>query len=169
MLTLAALTIVLTADGQSAPLAADTTISRLPPFKLDRPDWLPLTPQQIAGALAGRALLVDEDYQPFPGVKIKTFWMGGCPPREAFSSNGDWSRYVCQRGPHIYTGRWKTEKFRGGDRLCVEAPDFPKLCRFVWREASDNRVIMAADPIFLNEHQDDPRTFNPYRLVATKR
>ncbi|AUW58068.1 hypothetical protein C1T17_08055 [Sphingobium sp. SCG-1] len=140
--------------------------TEIPPLKLDQPNWRPMTGQQISAAFRGRALYVDEAYRPYPNVKVKTFWMGGCPPSEHFAANGVWTRSECHRARKSYFGRWETERFRGGERLCVEAPNFPKLCRFVWLGAAGDRVFMAADKLFWEEPMDDPRTFNPYLLVV---
>lgn len=154
------------ANAQSASSVAANPHS--PPLKLDLPRWLPLTAAQIVRAFAGRTLVVDEDFQPYPGVRVVTFRMGGCPPSETFSADGVWTRYECLRGPRTYTGHWTTEKFRGGERLCVQAPDFIKSCRFVWQGSAGDRFIMAADHRASRQDQDDPHIFNPYRLLAPK-
>ncbi len=143
--------------------------SRVPSLKLDQPTWLPLTGDQIREAVSGRVLQHDIDYRPFPGVKVKSIFLGGCPPQETFSSDGGWTREACFRVATVFSGRWTTEKFRGGERLCVEAPKFKRLCRFVWKGAAENQFFMAADSPLLEEQQGDPRTFNSYRLVAIRR
>lgn len=142
------------------------TATQVPPLKLDQPDWRPMTGPEISAAFRGRVLNVDEAYQPYPKVRVKTFWMGGCPPREYFAANGVWTRSECHRALKSYSGRWETERFRGGERLCVAATDFPKLCRVVWLGAASDQVFMAADKTFWEEPMDDPITFNPYRLVV---
>jgi len=141
------------------------TPSHLPPLKLDRPNWLPMTGPQIVEAFAGRMIGVDRRYEPYPGVRVNVVFIGGCPPGESFDRNGGWSKSVCFRALRTYKGKWWTEKFRGGERLCVEASDFPKLCRFVWYVSSE-RVIMAADSLNHDEPQDDPITFSPYRWIS---
>ncbi|MDF7774334.1 hypothetical protein P1X14_03665 [Sphingomonas sp. AOB5] len=146
------------------PAAAQNASQHKPPLKLDRPGWLPLTGPQIMQTFADRMLILDEAFEPYPGVRVVTFGMGGCPPTETFSANGGWTRFECRRGPHTYQGSWTTEKFRGGERLCVQAPDFPRLCRFVWAGIAGDRIIMGAN----REHQDDPQTYNPYRLTRTR-
>lgn len=153
-------------NHSSSPSGGVPTAVRVPSLRLDEPDWQPMTGEQINTALRERTLIVDETYRPYPDVRVKIFWMGGCPPREHFGANGIWSRYECQRGPRLYSGRWETERFRGGERLCVAASDFPKLCRFVWLGAKPNNVFMAASRMAWEEPMDDPRTFNPYRLVV---
>lgn len=170
-----ALALSLVASGMASP---DNRLSerpegavvatKMPPLKLDQPDWQPMTGQQISAAFTGRVLTLDDTYRPSPMIRVKTFWRGGCPPSEQFAPNGVWTRYECQRAPKVYSGRWETERFRGGERLCVAAPDFPRLCRFVWLGASSGRIFMAADGLFWDEPMDDPRTFNPYRLVAAR-
>lgn len=168
MMILAAASGVMAADGQSVRSSVGTTGGQTPPLKLGQPRWLPLTARQITALFSEHTLIVNENYQPFPRTKVETFWIGGCPPREEFSLKRSWTRYECQRVPRVYKGAWTTERFRGGERLCVEAPDFPKLCRFVWQDASQEEVIMAADWTRAGQSQDDPHTFNPYRLVPSK-
>jgi len=153
---------------KSVPAESAVVDTQVPPLRIDRPDWRPMTTQQIIAVFAGRALLIDEDYRPYPEVRVSIFFRGGCPPREKFAADGVWARYECRRAFTSYSGRWETEKFRGGERLCVSAPDFSKLCRFVWGGAASDRVFMAADPISPGESMDDLRTFNPYRLVIDK-
>jgi len=146
------------------PAATGAPVSRIPPLRLDRPRWLPMTGPQIVARFRDRTLVVNENYQPLPGVRVETYWVGGCPPSETFSANGGWTRSMCQRMAKVYEGKWTTEPLRGAERLCVEAPDFPKLCRFVWEGKSREEVFMAAD--WGGGSEEDARIFNPYRLIA---
>jgi hypothetical protein len=158
----------ITAAAQSMASPSVQRDSRVPPLKLAQPWWLPLTGLQIVALLHDHTLRVDEDYRPVAGVRVETYSDGACPTSETFASNGAWSRFVCHRGARTYRGTWAAEKFRGGERLCVEAPDFPKLCRFVWQGASRNEVFTAADPA-RGESQDDPSRFNSYRMTPSGR
>jgi hypothetical protein len=150
------------------PLAdsVDRAIAHVPPLRVDRPDWQSLDAAQIVATFSGYGLNVDEDYEPYPGVRIKARFRGGCPPSEAFERNGHWKKTMCARARRFYSGSWSTEKFRGGgERICVEAPDYPRLCRSVW-PLSDQRVIMAGE--VYGESQDDPSAYNLYRLTVLK-
>jgi hypothetical protein len=52
----------------ASPVAASTAqrqeganLERVPPLRLASPDWQPMNGQQLAAALTGRDLIVDED------------------------------------------------------------------------------------------------------------
>jgi len=143
------------------PASADRT----PALRLAQPHWLPLTAEQIRALFADRGLAMDEGYQPLPGAKIEMIEIGGCWPSEIYFADGQWQRHMCSRGPREFAGRWYTEKFRGGERLCVEASDFPKRCRFVWLGDAPNRVIMAYAGLGASGTWEDPAWFNPYILT----
>lgn len=137
-----------------------------PPFKLIQPKWLPLTGSQIAAALSGNRLTIDEDYEVAPGLRPQVSFTGGCIPTEVFHPDGRWLSRFCYRGPKIFNGRWTVEPFRGGDHLCVEAPDFARTCRFVWQAAAPNRLFMPAS-VSMVRHWTEAldATFNPYVLT----
>jgi hypothetical protein len=150
------------AQTNSPPISS---ADRSPALRLAQPRWLPLSGQQIKVLFEDRALAIDEGYEPYPGAKIEMLEAGGCWPAERFLASGQWQRFECQRGPRRITGHWYTEKFRGGERLCVEAPDFVKRCRFVWQGADANRVIMPYAGIRPSNSWDDPTWYNPYILA----
>jgi hypothetical protein len=153
------------AKDQSQP-GAMSRRSHVPPLRLDAPRWLPLTGAQIVALFSDRTLNVDESYEPFPGVKVEIFEIGGCWPRETFFAHGRWQRFECQRGPRTFEGHWTTDKFRGGERLCVQATGLPRRCRFVWRDASADRVFMGvAGATRASDSWDDPAAYTPYRLT----
>jgi len=107
--------------------------------------------------------VLDTEYEPYPGVRVDTYYIGGCAPTEVFSHDGRWEINECQRAVRVYRGRWTVEPFQGGYRLCVEATDFAKQCRFVWQGASADRLILSAPESFPSE--DWGNAYNPYRLV----
>jgi hypothetical protein len=145
------------------PHAATSEAVRATPLRLVRPSWFPLTGQQIRSLFSDRILVLDEDYQPAPGVKLQIDYFGACPPTETFFADGRWQLNECQRARRLFEGHWTTDTFRGGERLCVEALDYPKQCRGVWQGSSTYQIIMApASPDLQN---DDPERFNPYRLM----
>jgi len=153
------------ADRSRASSSATLAASRTPPLRLDAPRWAPLTGQQIAALFKGHSLIVDENYEPVPGVKVEIFEVGGCWPRENFFADGRWQRFECQRAARTYDGHWTTEAFRGGERLCVQASDFLKRCRLVWRGKSADQIIMPVAGVHARDDWDDPDAYNPYRLV----
>ena len=70
------------------------------------------------------------------------------------------------RGPRFYRGRWTVEPYQGGDHLCVEAPDYPRRGRFVWRGDGPDRAFM---PAFLSiGGVEVENVFNPYRLTPVE-
>lgn len=150
-------------SGAAKAIAATTP--RAPPLRLDAPRWQPLTGQQVTALFKGNSLIVDEGYEPVPGVKVEIFEFGGCWPSENFFADGRWQRFECQRAARRYDGQWTTEPFRGGERLCVQASDLPKRCRFVWQGKSADQVIMPVAGIRISDSWDDPDAYTPYRLV----
>ena len=96
-----------------------------PPVRLTRPNWAFLTGQEIEALFSDTALIIDIEYEVAPGIKPTILLEGGCPPVESFSADGCWTKAVCHRVMRVFEGRWTTESVGGGDRLCVEACDFP--------------------------------------------
>lgn len=142
-----ALVIAVPVDGTVPALAASPETAdahHTPPLRLAEPDWRPLSGKQIEAKFADRDVIVDETYEPVPGVKIVMVYAGGCPPIETFAADGRWRMTMCSRSLRVYDGRWSIEPFRSSQQLCVSAIDFPKACRFVWRGANDDQVIMPA-------------------------
>ncbi|MBS7670964.1 hypothetical protein [Croceicoccus gelatinilyticus] len=143
------------------------TIPRDPPVRLVQPDWLPLTGSEIEDTISGMRLSIDDAYEVAPGLKPKLAYVGGCLPTEVFHADGQWKTSFCSTSPVDIRGRWLIEKFRGGEHLCVEAPDLPITCRFVWRGRKRNRLFMPATvleyPTTRNELGEN--VFNPYLLT----
>lgn len=106
--------------------------------------------------------MLDGEYEPFPGVRVNTYYMGGCPPTEIFGHDGRWEKSECQRAVRVYRGHWTVEVFQGGHRLCVEAVDFLKQCRFVWQGASADQLILSAPTPSPSGWGD---AYNPYRIL----
>lgn len=133
-----------------------------PPLRLAEPRWLPLTGQEIKSLISDHTIVIDEGYEPYPGTGVVVSYVGACPPYETFSADGRWQMGRCERAYRVFNGRWTTEPFRGGERLCVEASDFPKQCRFVWQGASADQIVMPrgspAQDVQLNSD------YSPYRL-----
>ena len=153
------------AEDQPQPRPISKT-PHVPPLRLDAPRWLPLTGTQIVALFSDRVLEVEENYEPSPGVKVEMVEVGGCWPQEKFFADGRWQRVECQRGARTFEGHWGTDKFRGGERLCVEAADFPKRCRFVWEGASADRVFMGVAGVTrASDSWDDPASYAAYRLT----
>lgn len=153
------------ASAQQPPLSPSPTPKALP-IRLDQPDWRALASSEIKRLFLNRALVVQADYEPAPGISVKVRYFGGCPPREQFSADGRWVMQECQRGQRRYQGHWQTERLKDDDWLCVEADDFPKKCRLVWRGVLRDQVVMS--PI---SPSDDPILdgfFNPYRLIDVR-
>jgi len=154
------------AEPAQSDAPAVSPVDRKPPLRLAAPRWPPLTGQQIKVLFGNRTLNMDEGYEPFPGVKVQMVEFGGCWPQERFLADGQWQRSECQRAARTFAGRWHTEPFRGGERLCVEAPGFEKRCRFVWQGDSANRVIMSYARFRSPESLEDPDWYNPYLLSS---
>lgn len=153
------------AEDQPQPRPISKT-PHVPPLRLDAPRWPPLTGGQIVALFSNRILDVDESYEPFPGVRIEILEVGGCWPKEIFLADGRWQRFECQRGSRTFEGHWTTDKFRGGERLCVEATDLPRRCRFVWQGLSADRVFMGVAGVTrASDTWDDPAAYAPYRLT----
>jgi hypothetical protein len=139
-----------------------------PPFRLLTPNWHPLTGSQIRAAVSGHHLRIDENYKVAPGLKPKAIFAGGCPPPETFYADGRWTTFFCDRAGTGFEGRWSVEPFRGGEHLCVEAPDFPKSCRFVWGSRSPSRLFMPTTVSSWatgKQEYDWDQAFNRYVLV----
>lgn len=133
------------------------------PLRLARPQWRPLTAQEIKDRVSDQVVVVEKEYKPAPGVTINGGYVGGCPPSETFFADGRWEMGMCQRVYRTFKGRWFTEPFRGGDRLCTEADDRSKECRFVWQGSSVDQIVMSQQSLAdANELCDD---FNPYRVA----
>jgi len=115
-------------------------------LRLTAPDWPPLTAEQLS------ALISDQT-----AISEVGLW-GGCPTQETFYPDGRWEMGMCQRTYRVYQGRWRKEAFRGGERLCVEASDYPKQCRFVWQGSAASQIVM---PFSLGRSDD---VFIRYRL-----
>jgi hypothetical protein len=130
-------------------------------LRLTAPDWPPLTAEQISAIISDRTVIVENGYEPFPGTKVQYFYKGGCPPYETFYQDGRWEMGMCQRTYRVYQGRWSTEAFRGGERLCVEASDYPKQCRFVWQGSAASQIVM---PLSLGRSDEANDVYSPYRL-----
>jgi hypothetical protein len=156
--------------GGSASVAAETlqrdAALHVLPLRLAEPQWRPLTAQEIKSRISGRTVVIDETYEPAPGVKVNVSFPGGCPPSETFFPDGRWEMGMCERLYRTFKGRWYTEAFRGGGRLCTEANDHAKECRFVWQGSTADQIIMSQPSIAgANEPTDD---FNPYRVTPRK-
>lgn len=151
-------------------LSAPTASAQTPPvyhslsLRLAFPNWAPMTGKQIEAMFADRDVIVDENYEPAPGIKIDMVFQGGCPPIETFAADGRWQMAMCSRALRIYDGQWSIEPFQGGSQLCVSAVDFLKECRLVWQGPTADQVIMPlADTISsLGPY------FNLYRLRPTR-
>ena len=153
--------------AQSAPAdkkRMEAPRDRMPPVSLVRPDWLPLGGQELVDAVSGKTLMLDEEYEIAPGVKPQVIYIGGCPPGERFDADGKWTGTFCYRVMRIFKGRWTVEKFRGGERLCVEAEGYSKRCRFVWQGEEPDQLFLPAETIPAQE--DDPVRYNPYRTTT---
>lgn len=136
------------------------------PLRWARPQWRPLTGQQITALISDRTVIIDTTYEPYPGTKVNAVFWGGCPPYETFLADGRWQMGMCQRVYRVYKGRWTTEAFRGGERLCVDAIDRPKECRFVWQGSTVDQIVMAlATPAEANELNED---YSPYRVTKSR-
>lgn len=132
------------------------------PLRLAAPQWPPLTAQQIRGLVADRMVIVEDGYEPAPGIKLRAFFVGGCPPAETFFPDGRWEMGVCERAYRVFKGFWSTEAFRGGDRLCVEANDRPKACRFVWQGAVADQIVMSQPSRAGADTSNED--YSPYRI-----
>lgn len=149
-----------TGDGAEAA-------TRIPPVKLDRPNWRPLRGAEIKATLSGKTLLLDEDFYVAPSVKVKPFYDASCPPIEDFAPDGAWRRVECGEHQPTFTGRWEIESFNGGERLCVGMLRGQRLCRLVWRGAAPDQIFMGAFDYRRDKSMDRPSNYNPYRLIAT--
>lgn len=137
-------------------------VSHTLPLRLAKPRWRPLTGQEIKALISDHTAVIDERYEPYPGVKLEVSFVGGCAPSETFFADGRWQMGMCQRAYRVYNGRWTTEAFLGGERLCVEAGDRPKECRFVWQGSSADQIVMPLwTPAQDKQVNED---FNPYQL-----
>lgn len=162
----AAATVLLAVGLEPASAEPDhvAASARIPPLLLALPHWPPLNEKQITEAISGRIATVNYAYEPYPGVKVSIIHIGGCPPSETFFADGRWRMGVCQRAFRVYEGRWKTEAFRGGQRLCVEATDSPKSCRFVWQGSTTHELFLSP-----GEAENSGETGNsatPYTVIA---
>lgn len=153
------------APVRAEPANAEHTFHTLP-LRLAQPQWRPLTGQQITALISDRTIVIDTTYEPYPGAKVNAMFRGGCPPYETFFADGRWQMGMCQRAYRVYEGRWITEAFRGGERLCVDAIDRPKECRFVWQGSTADQIVMAlATRAEVNELNED---YSPYRLTKSR-
>lgn len=134
-------------------------------LRLDIPREPPLKDQEIRRQIANRVLRIDSEYEPAPGVPLNQKFMGGCPPTEWFYSNGDWKKSVCEVSGRMYTGRWTIESYRAGHWLCVEAVDYAKACRAVWRGPRADQIIMPVSEF--TRIGDRIEALSLYRLEAT--
>jgi len=151
--------------AKAEPAVAEHTFHALP-LRLAQPPWRPLTGQQIAALISDHTVVVDTTYEPYPGAKVNVMFRGGCPPYETFFADGRWQMGMCQRAYRVYEGRWTTEAFGGGERLCVEAADRPKECRFVWQGSTVDQIVMAlATRPEANDLNED---YSPYRLTKSR-
>ncbi|MCA0978554.1 hypothetical protein LCM19_09270 [Qipengyuania flava] len=135
---------------------------RMPPVSLIRPDWPSLGGQNLVDAMSGRALVLDEEFEIASGVKPQVIYSGGCPPDERFDADGKWTGIFCFRVKTTFEGQWTVEKFRGGERLCVEAEGYSERCRSVWQGEEPDQLFLPAETI--SDQEDDPVRYNPYRI-----
>jgi hypothetical protein len=165
MTLVSAIILFLTCDGLASVAAEPVQVGSVfhaPPLRLAEPKWRPLTGQEIKLLISDHTAVIDERYEPYPGVKVNVIYWGGCPPYETFFADGRWEMGMCQVAYRVYNGRWTTEAFRGRERLCVEASDRPKECRFVWQGANADQIVMPlGTPVQDNQLNRD---FSPYRL-----
>ena len=151
--------------AQSAPAdkkRMEVPKDRMPPVSIIGPDWPSLRGQDLVDAMSGKTLVLDEEFEIAPGVKPKVIYSGGCPPHERFHADGKWIGIFCSRVQTTFQGQWTVEKFRGGERLCVEAEGYSKRCRFVWQGEESDQLFLSAETSPAQE--DDPVRYNPYRI-----
>ena len=127
---------------EGSDIGSIVNAGRVPPIMLGMPNWMPLNGREIAEVIANQYLLYDEYYRVSPGLKPQELMWGGCPTVERFQRDGAWELYFCGRAARTYYGNWDVEDFRGGQRLCVEASNFAKSCRFVWRGAGSQQLFL---------------------------
>lgn len=149
-------------------VGAQSTLSpalpeNVPAFRLSRPHWSSLTAAHIKALFSDSSLLIDEDYAPFPGMKVDIVYLGGCAPTETFYRDGRWRLGECQVIPRTYEGNWTIEDNGSSASLCVAASDRPKECRVVWQGASTSSVIMTIKPDVRSTALNT--RYNPYRIV----
>ncbi|WP_206243403.1 hypothetical protein [Novosphingobium terrae] len=169
------LTVMLLLIGAGSSAMADTTkdqsrsSSHIPAMRLERPDWQPLTNEQVQSLFSDRKLEFDERYEPFPGAKVSVRYIGGCPPIESFFADGTWQMYFCSRGPMTFHGRWTVEPHGQIGWLCVQSAERPTDCRVVWQGSAVNEVIMQLKVPGAERIWGSDGAYNPYRLVSAAR
>lgn len=154
-------------DGE-AQLSSKTEPSHdSPPVTLAQPEWRSLSGTEIRQRFSNRQLGIDSWYEIASGIKPVVSFGGACRPSETFYADGRWTMAICEIDIRYYRGQWTTEQFRGGERLCVKAPNFQKACRFVWQGRSPDQVFMPAS--LFSESVEWNETYNPYRLTPLNR
>lgn len=116
-----------------APLTASTGESMAIGKQKDEapPGYRKLKSAEIAAVLRGRSINLGTSDQPHTGRRY-----------ENFAPAGEWQAYTEARGPLVEAGKWASL----GDKLCVEIPEKPALCRFVWVSPNGKRLHLQASP-----------------------
>jgi hypothetical protein len=112
-------------------------------LRLDEPRYNPLSGRDIVNFVSGRMISLDRNYQPLINAEIHSYLVGGCDYEERFYRDGRWTSYICEISIKSFDGTWKVENYRGGQRLCVEADNFEKQCRFVWSGPNHDQLILS--------------------------